>query len=62
MPVSVNKLTINTKVNKDESAQNGKQASQRGGGGGGISKIQREELIQECVDRVEEMLDYRLNP
>jgi hypothetical protein len=63
MPVSVNKLTVNTKVSKEGGeGQNSGQAQQSGGGGGGLSKIKREELIQECLDRVEEMLDYRLNP
>ncbi|MFK7796265.1 MAG: DUF5908 family protein [Aureispira sp.] len=61
MPVSVNKLTVNTKVSKEGEAQ-GSGQKEKGGGGKGMTKIEREELIQECIDRVEELLDYRLRP
>lgn len=62
MPVSVNKLTVNTKVSKEGGEAKDSGQEQKGGGGGQMSKIDREELIQECIDRVEELLDYRLNP
>lgn len=58
MPVSVNKLTVNTQVNKEGGegggqGQNGKQE---------MSKIEREELIRECLDRVLEYLEYEFHP
>lgn len=62
MPVSVNKLTVNTKVNKEGGTEGGEESKGDGGGGGAMSKIEREELIQECMDRVEELLDYKLRP
>ncbi len=64
MPVSVNKLTVNTKVNKEGGADDKGDDKSKGksGGGGGLSKIEREELIEEVLNRVEELLDYRLRP
>lgn len=60
MSVSINKLTVNTKVNKEGTSNAGQQQAQ--GGDGGMSKIEREELIQECIDRVEELIEYKLRP
>lgn len=62
MPVSVNKLTVNTKVSKEGGEGEGQNSQPQQSGGGKMSKIEREELIQECLDRVEELLDYRLRP
>ncbi|MGH1339391.1 MAG: DUF5908 family protein [Aureispira sp.] len=62
MPVSINKLTVNTKVNKEGGASDAKDGSKEKSGGGSMSKIEREELIQDCLDRVEELLDYKLRP
>lgn len=61
MSVSINKLTVNTKVNKEGGADN-KEGKGEQGGSGKMSKIEREELIQDCLDRVEELLDYKLRP
>lgn len=62
MSVTVEKLTLNTKVNKEGGSEGEEGKQQKGGGGGGLSKIEREELIQECLDRVEELLEYKLRP
>lgn len=62
MSVTVEKLTLNTKVNKEGGAEGEEGQQKQGGGGGGLSKIEREELIQECLDRVEELLEYKLRP
>lgn len=59
MPVSVNKLTINTQVNK-EGGEGGGQGQR--GSKADLSKLEREELIQECLDRVLEYLEYEFNP
>jgi hypothetical protein len=63
MSVSINKLTVNTKVNKKGGKdKDGGGKEKGGGGGGGLSKMEREEIIEECLNRVEELLDYRLRP
>ena len=63
MPVSVNKLTVNTEVNKQgEGSGGGAENGQAKGGGGKMSKVEREDLIQECMDRVREYLEYEFRP
>lgn len=61
MSIAIKKLTFNTKVNK-ENESGGKGASSNGGGGGPMSEKEKEELIQECLDRVRELIDYELRP
>lgn len=63
MPVSVNKLTVNTEVNKQGEGGQGESGSNSGGKGSGkLSKIEREDLIQECLDRMREYLEYEFRP
>ena len=59
MAVSINQLTINTKVNK--------QGGESGGGGApvaskGMSRAEKEVLIRECMARVERMIERKLRP
>lgn len=58
MPVSVNKLTVNTEVNKDG---RGDKGNSNKGASGAMNLIEREELIQECLDRVREYLEYEFH-
>lgn len=60
MPVSVNKLTVNTQVNKDGSG-GGDKGDGNKGASGTMNQIEREELIQECLDRVREYLEYEFH-
>lgn len=59
MPVSIKQMTINTKVNKQGGSEN---AQKKQGGGGGMSKLDKEALIEECLARVREMIEYELKP
>lgn len=59
MPVSIKQMTINTKVNKQGSSEN---TQNKQGGGGGMSKLDKEALIEECLARVREMIEYELKP
>lgn len=58
MAVSINQLTINTKVNK--------QGGESGGGAPvtskGMSRAEKEVLIRECMARVEHMIERKLRP
>lgn len=56
MAISVNQVTINTKVNKQakENAKAQKSYSK------GLSKMDMEAIIQECMDRVKAMMEYEL--
>lgn len=62
MPVSVNKLTVNTEVNKNGGSGGDTSGGKSGSGGGKMSKIEREDIIQECIDRVNELIEYRFHP
>ena len=59
MPVSIKQMTINTKVNKKGGANN---AEKKQSGGGGMSKLDKEALIEECMARVRAMIEYELKP
>jgi len=58
MPISIKQLTINTKVNKQDKnqVQAPKSISK------GLSKMDKEAIIQECLARVKELIDYELRP
>ena len=59
MSISIKKLIFNTKINK----KNGnKDAPSAGGGGGPMPKLEKEQLIQECLDRVRDLIEYELRP
>jgi hypothetical protein len=60
MSISIRKLIFNTKVNKKN--KGGDQGASSGGGGGPMPKKEREELIQECLDKVRDLIDYELRP
>jgi hypothetical protein len=60
MSISIKKLTFNTKINK-KNKEGGKGASS-GGGGGPMPKMEKEQLIQECLDRVRDLIEYELRP
>lgn len=59
MAISIKKLTLNTTVNKQTKQQGTAQATS---GGGGLSKMDKEAIIQECLDKVQEFIDYELRP
>lgn len=58
MSISIKKLTLNTKVNK----QAKKQAKEQKKFAKGLSKMDRESLIQECLDRVKDMIEHEWRP
>lgn len=60
MSISIKKLTFNTKINKKNTQ--GDQGASSGGGGGPMPKMEKEQLIQECLDRVRDLIEYELRP
>jgi hypothetical protein len=59
MSLSIKKLTFNTKINKE----NKEGAPSEGGGGGGpMPESEKEDLIEECLNRVRDLIDYELRP
>lgn len=60
MPVNIKQLTINTKVNKNSNIPEEKAPSK--GGGGGLSKSDKDAIIAECLAKVKEMIEYELKP
>lgn len=60
MSISINKLTFNTKINKK--GKDGSKDASSSGGGGPMPKLEKEQLIQECLDRVRDMIEYELRP
>jgi len=60
MAISVKKLTFNTKINKKDT-EDSKETSATGGGGP-MPKLEKEQLIQECLNRVRDMIEYELRP
>jgi transposase len=60
MSISIKKLTFNTKINKKN--KDGTKDAPSGGGGGPMPKLEKEQLIQECLDRVRDMIEYELRP
>lgn len=60
MSISINKLTFNTKINKKN--EEGTSSKGYGGGGGAMPKLEKEQLIQECLNRVRDLIEYELRP
>lgn len=60
MSISIKKLTFNTKVNKQSQGNNNNAPAS--GGGGPMPKLEKEQLIQECLDRVRDLIEYELRP
>lgn len=58
MPVSIKNLVINTKVNKQQK----QQAKAQKAYSKGLSKMDKEAIIDECMRRVREMIEYELKP
>jgi len=60
MAVLIKQLTINTKVSKGagggDPTKGGKTSSK------GMSAVEKELFMQECLQRVKEMIDYELRP
>ena len=56
MPLSVKQLTVNTTVKKDaeQSTKKGEDAA------AGLSSADREKIIEECMKRVRELIEYEL--
>lgn len=61
MSISIKKLIFNTKVNK-KNKNGANNTSAPSGGGGPMPKLEKEQLIQECLDRVRDMIEYELRP
>lgn len=59
MSISIKKLTFNTKINK-KNQQGNKNAAP--GGGGPMSKAEKDQIIEECLNRVRDLIDYELRP
>lgn len=58
MPLSVKQLTVNTTVKKEA-----EQSTKKGENAGvGLSPADREKIIEECMKRVREMIEYELRP
>jgi hypothetical protein len=60
MSISIRKLIFNTKINKKN--KSGDKEASSGGGGGSMSKLEKEQLIQECLDQVRDLIEYELRP
>lgn len=60
MSISIKKLTFNTKINK-KNKQGSKNAAPAGGGGP-MSQVEKEQIIEECLNRVRDLIDYELRP
>jgi|VirMetMinimDraft_7_1064189.scaffolds.fasta_scaffold237382_1 hypothetical protein len=60
MSISIKKLIFNTKVNKQD--EGGGKGASSGGGGGPMPKLEKEQLIQECLDKVRDLIEYELRP
>lgn len=58
MSISIKKLTLNTTVKR----QAKKQAKAQKAYAKGLSKMDKDALIEECLKRVQEMIDYQLRP
>lgn len=58
MPLSVKQLTVNTTVKKDaeQSTKKGEETAS------GLSPTDREKIIEECMKRVRELIEYELRP
>lgn len=59
MPVTVKQLTINTKVKKGGEANSQKEPEQKGSK---LTKSAQERIIQECMNRVREMIENEYKP
>ncbi len=57
MPVTVKELKINTTVSGSTAGSNAKPVA--GGGGGGLSKLDKELIIREALRRMMEELEYK---
>ena len=59
MPISIKQLIFNTKVTKKS---NKSEEKPQPAGGTTLSKFDKEVIINECLKRVKDMIDYELNP
>jgi hypothetical protein len=59
MPISIKQLTLNTKVSKES---NKSEEKPQPTASAGLSKLDKEVIINECLKRVKDMIDYELNP
>ena len=57
MPVTVNEVELNTTVNETASNKSAAGKDSGGKGGGSMSEEEKEELIQECLDRVTALIE-----
>ena len=58
MPVTIKQLTLNTKVSKKEGASSEIPEEKSSS----ATNVDKEEIINECMKRVKELLDYELRP
>lgn len=57
MPVTVQELNINTTVQNE--GKEGKNASSSGQDGAAPNKKDKEQIIQECIRRILELMEYQ---
>lgn len=63
MGISIKQLILNTKVKKKDKAEGGgKEKVENLEGSGSMSAAQKEEIIEECIRRVAEYIEYELKP
>ena len=58
MAISIKQLTMNTKVSK----QSGNDDKPSDSSSGSDKKLDKEAIINECMRRVKELIDYELRP
>jgi hypothetical protein len=59
MPISIKQLVLNTKVSKKSDKS---EAKPQPAASAGLSKFDKEAIINECLRRVKDMIDYELKP
>lgn len=62
MGISIKQLILNTKIIKKIGGASSQKSNPKDIAKGLISKTAKEEIIQECMQRVEEYIEYELKP
>jgi hypothetical protein len=62
MGISIKQLILNTKIKKKADAGGGEKDSKGKVDSSSISKVEKEEIIHECMQRVAEYIEYELKP
>jgi hypothetical protein len=62
MGISIKQLILNTKIKKKGGSGGAENNSKGKADSSSISKLEKEEIIQECMQRVAEYIEYELKP